>query len=194
MLRLPKQFSFYSTTLLLDIAVVVVLAGIASGWWVSNKTEVSTASVFSYNKQASVAIKSGIPTRISIAGLGLDLSVQLGSYQADGNWTLDDHNSFYAAPSVPANNEKGTTLIYGHNTKPVFKNLKNLTPGNELIVQTDSGYTFTYEYSFVSDVDPGDVSIFNTENTPNITLQTCSGAWDELRSMYTFTLKNVVKS
>lgn len=194
MRKLPQKFIFYGTTLLLDVAVVVLLFGFATGWWVQRNADVAIASAFSFSPSARKSVKSGIPTKLSIPSLQLTLPVQLGIFNPDGSWTLDDHSAFYATPSVPVNDSKGTTLLYGHNTKQVFANLKNLQPGAELIITTDSGFTFTYAYSFVSDVTPEDISIFNASNAVNVTLQTCSGPWDQLRSMYTFNFKTVVKS
>lgn len=194
--RLSKAFavSFYSTTLLINMAVIVLLAGIASGWWIKKTDAVDLASVFAAaHHTLKKEAKSGVPTSLSLPSIGLDLPVKHGAYHPDGSWTLDDSNAFFALPSVPANNQKGTTLIYGHNTKPVFKNLNALTPGAELLVTTDNNLLFRYEYSFVTDVEPDNTSIFNTTNAPNITLQTCSGPWDALRSMYTFNFKAVEK-
>lgn len=192
--RLPKAFAFYSTTLLINMAVVGLLAGIASGWWIKKTDAVNLASVFAVSHHTlKKEAKSGIPTSLSLPSIGLNLPVKRGAYHPDGSWTLDDLNAFFALPSVPANNQKGTTLIYGHNTKPVFKNLSALAPGAELLVTTDNNLLFRYEYSFVTEVEPDNTSIFNTTNAPNVTLQTCSGPWDALRSMHTFNFKAVEK-
>lgn len=193
MSRQQKTFAFYGTTLLLDVAVLALILGFASGWWVQKTDASLTASVFAAALKKDPAVVSGVPTDLSIPSLGMSLPVQPGHYLPDGNWTLDDVHTFFALPSEPVNDSMGTTLIYGHNTRAVFKNLEKLTPGAELIITTGNSLKFTYEYSFVSVVKPEDVTVFNSTNSPNVTLQTCSGAWDEVRSMHTFTFKKVEK-
>lgn len=169
-----------------------IATGFVTNWFI--KTDAgSTASVFSSYIQPKPSIKSGIPINLSIPSLDIELPVAVGVYNEDGSWTLNDTHAFYATPSSPVNDYAGTTLIYGHNIPQVFKNLPALQPGAELAILTDSGYMFRYEFSFITEVSPENTSVFAFSNAPNITLQTCSGPWDTLRSMYTFRLVEVIK-
>lgn len=191
-MRRPKDLSFYSTACLMNILAIMVVAGISTNWWQNNKADAVKASAFSNLKiQQLKAERSGVPIKLSISELGLSLGVQKGQFNVDGSWTLDDSNAFYAVGSMPLNTAQGTTLIYGHNIDPVFKRLHNLKPGATLKIITENHLEFTYEYSFVSQVEPTDISVFNVNNAPNVTLQTCSGPWDQFRSMYTFRYKSV---
>ena len=186
-----QNVAFYSSSFLLTLCFLTVLIGTGLGWG-AKQTGAFYAPVFAAKPTYKAKIKQGIPTNISIPSLGLAHTVQEGNYNTvNQTWTLNDTDAFYATPSVPLNNQKGTTLIYGHNTEPVFGKIPELQPGAELRVQANTGYVFIYEYSFVFDVSPDNVNIFNTENAPNVVLQTCSGNWDENRSMYNFSLKKV---
>lgn len=191
-MKRPKNIPFYGTASLLNILVLLLLAGIATNWWQNDKADAVMASAFStVHIQQIKAERSGRPRQLSIPELNLNLAIKDGQFNADGSWTLDNTNAFYAVGSMPLNVTQGTTLIYGHNIEAVFKSLHNLYPGAELKLTTENNLKFTYEYSFVSQVNPNDVSVFNATNAPNVTLQTCSGPWDQYRSMYTFRYKSV---
>jgi sortase (surface protein transpeptidase) len=137
-------------------------------------------------------IKSGIPSRIVISSLGMDLAVGTGSYDSNtGNWTIDDTKAYFADVSVPANDRGGTTLIYGHNQGPVFGALHTISPGAETVVYSDSGYNFHYIYQSMRQVLPNDTSVFQDNGKPILILLTCSGGWDKYRSLYVFKLESV---
>lgn len=137
-------------------------------------------------------IKSGIPSRIVISSLGMDLAVGTGSYDSNtGNWTIDDTKAYYADVSVPVNDHNGTTLIYGHNQGPVFGALHTIQLGAEAVVYSDTNYRFHYIYQSMRQVLPSDVSIFQENGKPGLMLLTCSGGWDTYRSVFTFKLESV---
>lgn len=152
----------------------------------------SASVVFVQKKPAPPKTISGIPTRLTINSLGLDLAVKVGSFnQANVSWTLDDYNAYFADSSVPANNSNGVTLIYGHAREPVFSRLTALRPGARAVVTADNDVSFEYVYDSVREVLPTDVSLFTPEGSPRLILQTCSGPWDRYRSLYTFTYERV---
>ena len=130
---------------------------------------------------------SGTPERIVISSLGIDLSVETGSYNPrTGGWTLSADKAYYADMSVPANDSNGVTLIYGHAQAQVFARLSALTPGTRVAVYTDNHRVFHYQYRSVKDVAPTDTSVFVASGPPTLVLQTCTGAWDAYRAMYSF--------
>ncbi len=146
------------------------------------------------SKQQIQNTKSGIPTQIVIPSLGIDLAVGVGSYNPnDENWTIDASQAYYADTSVPINDHNGTTLIYGHAQQPVFGNLQNILPDSEAIVSTDTGYKFHYRYVSMQQVLPTDTSVFQDTGEPKLVLQTCTGAWDSYRALFTFHLESVNK-
>lgn len=139
-------------------------------------------------------ITQGVPTRIIVEGVGIDLPVSIGSYNpVDQTWTLSDDSAYYADVSVPANNNNGTTLIYAHAKPAVFGPLAGLQPGAPAEVHTENGYKFYYEYRSHANVSPDDTSVFTENGPPTLVLQTCTGIWDEQRAMYTFEFINKEK-
>lgn len=137
---------------------------------------------------------SGRPIHMKIPSLGTELPIDEGHYNpADATWTLSGYHAHFAMPTMPANNQEGNTLVYGHNNKYVFGPLKELQPGAVVEVTTDNSHLFYYTLASSTTVQPEDVSIFAYQGPPILTLQTCTGNWHELRTMYTFTLTRVVK-
>lgn len=137
----------------------------------------------------------GIPVRIVISSVGIDLSVAKGSYDPDSaTWSLNDTQAFYADISVPANDNNGTTLIYGHATWVVFSRLLEVRKGAEAVIYTHNGHVFRYKYQSREEVEPTDLSLLRVEGPPVLIVQTCSGPWDAYRTMISFKLVSVEKS
>lgn len=156
---------------------------------------VSTASSTQVTKPTARQPIQGIPNRIAVPSLNIDLSVGLGSYDPnDASWTLDNSRAFYADISVPANDNNGVTLIYGHARGSVFYPLLRIKEGAEAIVYTDTGNVFHYTYASRQDVIPTDLSLLRVEGPPALILQTCSGPWDAYRTMLSFSLTSVEHS
>lgn len=137
---------------------------------------------------------SGKPIRIVIAELGIDLPVDEGNYNsADGSWTLSENHAQYAMMTVLANNHSGNTFIYGHGTDQVFGRLGNSPPsvGSVALVYTDNGHVFSYSFQYLANVPPEDTSVFNYQGPPILTVQTCTGAVSEWRTMFHFKFEGV---
>lgn len=134
----------------------------------------------------AVQTVKGSPELLSIPSLGLNLNVIPGTEDKNGNWTLTWDKVQYATVSTEPNNSGGDTLIYGHESKGVFLTLFLLKKGDTASVQTDNGYIFHYKYEGTYAVNPHDVSIFDYQGPPILTLQTCSGVFFQNRQMYQF--------
>lgn len=140
------------------------------------------------------ATKQGIPVRVAVPSLGIDLPVQKGSYNASNDtWTLSHNSAYYATPTVPANNQRGTTLIYGHNTWNIFRKLHDLEPGAKLTVYTDTGFVFRYRFENEQQVVPENIRLLRGDGRPTVLLQTCSGVWSQHRKLFSFSLISVEK-
>jgi len=143
----------------------------------------------------AVELKQGVPTRIAIPSLAIDTPVKVGVYNViDDSWSIDENNAYFAEPSAKINNLRGNSLVYGHRLPAVFERLSAIKANDEAIVYTDTGYTFKYRYVSRDDVDPTNTSIFDNQGRPTLTLQTCSGSWDQYRALYSFKLISVDKT
>ena len=170
-------------------------------WWVSpygyKKPVLATANIptIPFNKETLPnTVISGDPIHLSLPDLQIDLNVLSGAYnEVDQSWTLTGTNAHYANVSMPINTSTGNTLIYGHNNKHVFYNLRKITAGTLLTFITNTGYQFKYTFVSKSDVQPNDTSVFRFSGAPTVTIQTCTGNWNETRGMYVFKLSGVQK-
>lgn len=134
----------------------------------------------------------GMPTQIIIPSLSIDLPVVIGTYNPnEQSWTVDATKAYYADVSMPINNSNGATLIYGHAQSTVFETLPQILPDAEAIVNTDTGFAFHYRLSGSKEVPPSDTSVFTSTGAPTLVLQTCIGAYSELRALYSFHLVSI---
>lgn len=143
---------------------------------------------------AAPVITKGIPRYISIPSLGIDTTVEDGYYNAKtGQWTISEASAFFATPTDEANSKAGDTFIYGHNSTKIFGKLLQIKPGAQAIVDTDSGAQFIYTFTSTAAVKPTDTRILDYSGTPRLTLQTCSGLWNQNRQIFYFDLKSYTK-
>lgn len=130
---------------------------------------------------------TGKPVRVVVADLGIDVNVSEGIFDpASQEWSLSEELAYHANASVPANDNNGTTLIYGHAKPAMFEPLKNATPATTVDVYTDNSKVFVYKFASMREVLPTDTSVFTQAGPPTLVLQTCSGPWDQYRALYSF--------
>lgn len=188
-MRRAGRIGFYAQAVVLNAVVALMFYVVTTPPPVLRASEVPVPVI-----HRPVAAITGTPNRIVIESIGIDLPVSVGTYDpTTDTWTLGDDQAFYADNSVPVNNNNGTTLIYGHARSTVFGPLPNLQAGTEAVVYTDNGRAFHYRYQSMKELDPTDTSVFTSSGPPQLTLQTCAGAWDMYRAMYTFQFINEVK-
>lgn len=145
---------------------------------------------------ATPATISGAPTRIVIPSYNIDIPIEPGRYDASTKkWTLSDSHAHHAAITPIANNRAGATFIYGHGTDAVFGKIGSNPPGlgTAAYIHTDNDLTFTYLLSNVANHKPDETHVFEKSSygTPRLIVQTCTGAFSEWRTMFTFTFKEV---
>jgi LPXTG-site transpeptidase (sortase) family protein len=130
---------------------------------------------------------SGVPNRIQIPSVGIDLKVIPGYYNAkDQSWTLSLNNAQWGAMTARPNNKEGLTFIYAHYRKNVFYTLPHVTQGSTAIVTTQNGHIFTYKFRGSTIVKPQNTNILSYKGKPILLLQTCSGVWYENRQLFVF--------
>jgi LPXTG-site transpeptidase (sortase) family protein len=186
-----KKTQFYSLAGLLNLAVGVM-------FYTINITPTPVLAVTPPTVRPAIIKQipatQGIPNRITIPSLAIDLPVSTGSFNPqDNSWTVDATQAYYADISMPINNSNGTTLIYGHAQSTVFETLPTIQPDAEVVIYTDSGYIFHYRMASMREVQPNDVSVFTASGPPTLVLQTCIGAYSELRALFSFRLVAIDK-
>lgn len=134
----------------------------------------------------------GVPVRVVVPSVAIDLIVKPGSYEPERRqWTLDDSSAFFADRTVPANDNNGTTLLYGHATDAVFRRITQIQSDATATVHTDTGATFRYSFTSSQQISPQDTSILTSAGPPILALQTCSGPFDAYRTVARFSFEGV---
>lgn len=194
-----KQIRFISNvTLFYGVTLFLLWQGISSVISPSSNMvqaqQFSSAYVAPKPKPKEVKVLSGIPVKINIPELKINKEILPGVYDtATNSWIVSDSGVHFAHPSSPPNDYIGNTLIYGHNNKFTFGPLQYLEEGDIAEVTTDNNLNFTYVYKRVVDFDPNDTSIFDYKGKPKLSLQTCTGWLNQIRSLYQFDFVKVEK-
>lgn len=193
-LRTLQKICVYGWVSVFNMLVVVSL-WFVSPYGYSPGTAVTILPMPPANTTPNQNVIHGDPVHIRITDLNISLNVLPGQYnQATQTWDISPQNAHFATISTPANTSTGNTLLYGHNNKQVFYNIRNISPGATAIITTANGYTFTYQFAISQNVAPTDLSVFRYDGAPTLTIQTCTGNWNETRGLFLFTLKGVKKA
>jgi LPXTG-site transpeptidase (sortase) family protein len=186
------------------LSVLIIGAGLAlivpfGYFWLQNQSasaESSTVYVPSIAPEPPKTpdLITGKPAKLNIPSLKTSLKIADGVYnEQTGEWSLSTDKAHYALPTSQPNNKTGNTLIYGHYRWNVFASLHKIQPGAKVVVTTKNGYKFTYTFKSSEVVPPHDISIFEYQGKPRLTLQTCTGVYFENRQMFYFDFDKVEK-
>jgi hypothetical protein len=149
----------------------------------------------------SFNLVSGLPVRIVVPGSSwdgrvVDLPVDPGYYDsATDSWTLSGYHAQFAMVSSQANNFAGETYIYGHNNDYVFGALRHVTPavGSTALLYTSNGHVFSYSFVSTSNVAPDMTAVLDYKGPPVMTIQTCTGSFNEVRTLYEYNFDKEVQ-
>ena len=190
-----KKIRYYSNVTGLNLLALLFFWMTLSPLFINNfkPLALSQSASLTKNIKPEAAVISGIPVRLTIPSLSIDLSVDKGQYDPATGWTLHDLRAYYAIYSAPANDQEGNTFIYGHNNYQTLGAIKSITPGTLATIYTDNGHIFDYSFVSYSFAQPDDLSVFSYKGKPILTVQTCTGVWNESRGMFKFDLLKVEK-
>ena len=134
----------------------------------------------------------GKPIRVQVPSTGIDLEVIDGNYDySSDEWTLTKDKAQFGLMTALANNESGSTYIYGHNRKGVFIKLPQVKAGDVAKVITDNNKVFTYRFREAITTDPVDIKVLNYQGAPILTLQTCTGIKYQDRTLFIFDFEGI---
>lgn len=196
MLRKIYFFSSIAFLYVMTVGVIVYSAHILDPPLRSVRTPKPVPSLSAPLAKQLPKIVSGAPVRIVIPAAGIDLPIDEGHYNPrNKTWTLSPVHAEFAVSTMPANDQAGATFIYGHGTQAVFGKLGSSPPatGSTAKVYTDSGHIFFYTLKSRHDLSPTDTSILSnaTSGRPRLIVQTCTGAFSEWRTEFTFSYQKV---
>lgn len=135
---------------------------------------------------------SHTPVKLDIPSADISIKVAKGYYDAVAQkWTLSKDSAHYAVMTPPPNKTGGNTFIYGHNRSSVFSRLFNVGNGDFAYLTTENKQRYSYKLVRSYTTSPSDSGFLNYQGKPILTLQTCSGARFQNRSLYVFELIEV---
>jgi len=139
--------------------------------------------------------QTGNPVRIQVLEADINIAVAPGVYNSTSQtWTLSTTKAHYALVTPKPNSDGGNTFIYGHNRSSVFSRLTTVKVGSTAVVTTDKDQRFIYRLRTINTTTPTDDSLFRYSGPPILTLQTCTGANFQNRTLYTFDLVGVTNA
>lgn len=149
----------------------------------------------------SFQIVSGLPNRIVIPdsswdGRVVDLPIDPGYYDAaTDTWTLSGYRAQFVMFSSLPNNYIGETYIYGHNNDYVFGALRHVTPavGSTALLYTTNGHIFSYTFNHATSIGPDVTSVLTYTGRPIMVIQTCTGSFNEVRTLYYYDFQKVLQ-
>jgi len=124
-----------------------------------------------------------IPTRLIIKGQEINLSIFEANI-AQNKWDTTSKGVSFLSSS-PAPGQIGNSIIYGHNWNSILGDLKNVKPGDEILVTLSDGTVKSFEVEFTQTVKPSESSILNNSEDRRLTVYTCSGFLDRNRFVVT---------
>ncbi len=156
-----------------------------------------------YQRPIASDVVAGRPVRIVVPRVYtfepnqyVDVPVDQGHYSSiDDSWTLSGYHAQFDLNSSPANNFGGQTFIYGHNNDYVFGAFRHHPPsaGAQAILYTANGHELSYRFVRSWSLTPSDVSVLNYQGPPVLLIQTCTGSFNEWRTMYLFSFEKVIR-
>lgn len=111
----------------------------------------------------------------------LDMSAQIEESSVVGSlWQISSQNvSHLNSSAVPG--ENGNVIIYGHNSKNQFSQLKLLKNGSYITLKTKENRSYTYIVQSKIIVFPSDTRLIKDTDKEALTIYTCDGLLDSLR-------------
>lgn len=120
-----------------------------------------------------------IPVSLSIPAIHLSVHVVQGGI-VDGEWVLSDHDALYL-PTSGSLGEGYNTILYAHNTWPLFGKLSTIKNGDLIEIKDTQGTIYTYKVFSFDNVNPKDLRSLYSSERNIVTLFTCSGWADTTR-------------
>jgi LPXTG-site transpeptidase (sortase) family protein len=174
----PRQVKAKRYHLLAIAGLVVgIQLMLASGWYLLYRR-----TILSFQVSPSVVseIRKEAPAQIRIEGtVQIEVPVTQGVIK-EGIWEVSDTSVVHLATSAYPE-QPGNIIMYGHNTKHIFKNLPSVKPGDTITLATESHLERRYTVTEVMTVDPTDIEVVLPTDYEVLTVYTCTGLFDSKR-------------
>jgi sortase A len=135
----------------------------------------------------------GRPVQLRIDRIGVVAGFEWVGITPEGNMDAPegwDNVGWYEPGTVPG--EPGNAVVAGHLDRPggspaIFYNLRQLSPGDQIVIQTEHNHELVFEIVEIEVVDANNApleKIFGSSDERYLNLITCEGVWDRSSAMY----------
>jgi len=183
-----------SNTIIILVTIVagaLVMSIFYRGFYASS-ADATDSTVMSQEKFIESATSTK-PVALSIPRLGVHAKVQKVGISKRGRMAVPTNYAdvgWYRLGPAPGSNGKAVVaghLDNGFGLPAVFRNLDDLTDGDEVLVTDEQGTTFRFEVTgktrLISTTSSTE-DIFTTSGPPQLVLITCEGEWDPQAKSY----------
>ena len=194
------------------LILITILGSIVLGSIAGSRVNGSVSHILGTTQKSTPALVSSVPTAVptptpaiprllQIPRLGINANIQSVGMDPQGRmdvpttWT---DVGWYQLGYRPG--EKGSAVMDGHlddtsGAPAVFWYIKDLQPGDQILVTDNNNTTYTFVVSDTTSY-PFDGApmqqIFNTTDQPRLNLITCDGSWN--RATHNYSNRTVVYS
>ena len=181
------------------ILFLVTLAFVAVGLYVvfirpyqpvSGLSAVDKEKIATVQQSAPVEAKKPAlvtPVRLIMPSINVALDIDDSTIDlTKNNWPLSDDKVHYANFTPQLGAEKGTMLLYGHNTPQLLRPTADLKIGDKITLVDTEGASHEFVYESQRKITPEQTE-FIYEDTPfRIVMFTCDGWGDQYRRLMYF--------
>ena len=196
--KIRRHLNFGNFSILVGLVLVILGASLLLNpflSWLDQRSLAvqTTQEVISQSQPAQEIPRiEGKPASITVDSVKINLPVVDGIYYPrSATWSLSLDKAHYGTITTLPNNQSGNTFIYAHNRKNVFMSLPKVQVGDLAVVTATDGKKFIYKYRTAITTTPEDTTILNYQGAPILTLQTCTGAWYQNRTLFIFDFVSV---
>ena len=167
-----------STTTKAAFIVGILMLDVAFLLWRydAKKLAFNTAPVYPTNFVISPNL---YPASIEIKRVKINLPIEQTNIFS-GKWEVAKNGASHLISSgVPG--KQNIIVIYAHNTKDRFGNIRLLKKEDEIYIKSKDGKIHTYVVDKTFSVKPSEINVLKPQDTEVLTLYTCDGFADSMR-------------
>jgi LPXTG-site transpeptidase (sortase) family protein len=169
----------------LTLALGMVILGVQL-WW--QNFQLTTLEVTAPIEVSTMTARAELPDRVVIPSVKIDQLLKTSSI-SNGQWHVASQSASYLANSARPG-ENSNIVIYGHNYKNIFTNLKHVKVGDSVEIYSEHQIT-TYRVTTRKIVAPTAIEIALPTAKETLTLYTCIGLLDSQRLVLTAEPENI---
>lgn len=130
-----------------------------------------------------------VPSRLIMPTINVALDIEDSSIQVETNeWPLSDDAVHFANFTSRLGEDRGTMLLYGHNTQQLLRSTQDLQFGDEMSLVDERGKVWRFAFVDEKIITPEQVEFIYEDVPFRVVMFTCNGWADQYRRLMYFEL------